>query len=73
MYEIDKELFEIPPTAHERKYPFVFMEIGQSFFIPCVPEAIALMQSRIYSASKGTGRKFSVRKTDGGVRCWRVK
>lgn len=52
-------------------YPFFKMEIGDSF------EMEGDIRPNLYSAAKYHGRKFGkrfvVRKTPNGARCWRVK
>jgi hypothetical protein len=69
--EIDKN---VPaPTQHYRtlkKYPWPTMEVGDSFLFPSTTSAdtaytVARAQSR-------DGKKFIVRTTDDGRRCWRV-
>lgn len=53
------------------KYPFLAMEIGDSFFVP------ANLYRRVISAASHMGSrkelKFSFRKTNDGYRCWRVE
>lgn len=66
-----------PERAPVRKYPFRGMEVGQSFFVPSEQVDRGVM-SRIVIAGcefarrcqKGT--RFSVRRVDGGYRCWRM-
>jgi hypothetical protein len=53
-----------------RKYPWVEMKIGDSFLFPAhvtAPHSMAIHAARRYE------RKFSVRKTAEGYRCWRVE
>lgn len=52
------------------KYPWRLMEIGDSFLFP---SGMELQPARNIScaAAKRLGRQFVVRKTDGGLRCWR--
>ena len=59
----------IPPKPG---YPFKQLKVGESFFLD---ESSNERILRIQAASTGTrlGRKFSVRKVEGGFRIWRVK
>jgi hypothetical protein len=53
------------------KYPFASMEVGDSFVFPAsANESSARSQSNV--AGRKSGRKFSVRKTEAGLRCWRI-
>jgi len=56
------------------KYPFEQMEVGDSFF---VPESAEVRRSNFSNSAssygKRTGKKFTVRKVEGGWRCWRVE
>lgn len=71
----------IPSGERPRFYPFVDMEVGDSFFIPegtvsdrgAVIDNTTVISSAAYNYSKFRGIKFSVRKVEGGFRCWRVK
>lgn len=49
-------------------YPFSQMLVGDSFAVPAGKYASV----RVLSA-KVAGMRFSVRKTKGGYRCWRVE
>lgn len=53
-------------------YPFDQMEIGDSFMIPqgVRQQSVAVAATR---NSKKTGRKFSIKRTQEGYCCWRVK
>lgn len=59
----------IPPRPG---YPFKQLKVGDSFLLPEDANERIL---RIRAASVGTrlGRKFSVRKVEGGFRVWRVQ
>jgi hypothetical protein len=53
-------------------YPFAKMKVGDSFLIP--PEkskGSATVSAYRYGAS--SGKKFTIRKTDKGYRCWRIE
>ena len=74
MYQIEKDV----PVAPKRggrggEYPFAAMEIGDSFFVPGDAHRT---QYRVSSAvshyAARTGRKFTTRRVEGGVRCWRT-
>lgn len=51
-------------------YPWLLMEVGDSFLFPQALGRAA--HSAVYQASLGD-RKFVTRKTDEGYRCWRVE
>ncbi len=57
--------------AKNSKYPWRKLQIGQSFMFP---EEMPEHHARSYASSTGKrlGLKFSVRRVDGGLMCWRV-
>lgn len=62
-----------PPTSGSTKYPFKEMEVGDSFFAPVLnPNQDNAIRTRTYGYGTQSGKKFSVRKVEGGVRVWRV-
>lgn len=76
MISIDKNI-PIPKVnrgghlkPREAKYPWAQMEVGNSFFVPEV--TVKQFGSTVYAASKRSGRKFTIRAVDGGVRIWRT-
>jgi len=75
--EIEKDI-PIPNEDHF-KYPFEFMEIGDSFFLPLNGVDSIRIRNNVYSSAKkyaaANNMKFAVRymKHQGGVRCWREK
>lgn len=56
--------------GNNRKYPWNEMEIGDSFF---VPGANARQFGTTSQASKRTGKRFTMRTVEGGVRVWRIE
>lgn len=67
MFEIEKGV----PVTKKAKYSFESMEVGDSFFL-------SVDQRRKFSNTasgwgKRNGKKFIVRKVDGGFRCWRTE
>jgi hypothetical protein len=59
------------PTMRVSKYPWHAMEIGDSFFVAnFTTKGFA---GTVYSAGKRSGKKFTVRAMDGGVRVWRIE
>ena len=69
--EIEKGIEK--PAAQKRagiKYPWVTMEVGDSFFIP--GGKLRSIKSLVYGRNrKRDGGKFSAFSVDGGVRVWR--
>lgn len=63
------------PRNPASKYPFLDMEIGDSFFVSVDRECEkSYTGQRITNSGRMvTGYKFSYRKVEGGVRIWRVK
>jgi hypothetical protein len=53
-----------------KKYPWLDMEVGDSFFVPDM--LIQLISNSVTGASKRTGFKFTCRTVEGGVRVWRI-
>lgn len=62
---------------HRRKYPWGAMGIGDSFMIPCEPEDVQRMSSRIGGQltyrKKNTSTMFTLRAVEGGLRIWRIQ
>lgn len=74
MIEIETD---VPLTASYKNgrpevYPWRKLEVGDSFFVPEERTAPKHIEKRAYEAAKRTGRKFTCRRQDGGVRIWRV-
>ena len=79
MIKIEKSV-PLPKKSNHKKYPFMDMEIGDSFFAyiehPGNKKEVRKLQSSILASntSKRTkGRKFITKTYGAGVRCWRVK
>ncbi len=74
MLEIEKNI-PIPEAVEGRawtKYPFQFMEIGDSFFLPC--DDIEAGKNRLRTSFvRHKPKRFSIRKVKGGLRVWRVE
>jgi uncharacterized protein (DUF2249 family) len=70
MYEIEKGIPMPKSSEYEAKYPFAKMEVGDSFRVEERRESVA-SAARSYGCR--IGKKFSVRKEEGGMRIWRVK
>lgn len=65
---IDKNI-PMPPRGYE--LPFDQMEVGDSFLLPSgVSPGYA--RALIHAAQKKLSKKFSLRRTDNGFRCWRI-
>ena len=76
MFKIEKGI-EIPEkkSGRKRKYPFVEMQVGESFFVPIVEgkslQELQAMVGACANAAIGKG-KVTVRIDGDGVRCWRI-
>ena len=59
------------------KYPFAQMEVGDSFFVECDKDDARNMQVNLgvmgRRENKSTGKKFTTRQSEGGVRVWRIE
>lgn len=69
MYEIDENI-EMPST---KRYPFSDMEVGDSFAIGEYYSDMNRVKAAAHQWGKRHGKKFSVRWTDQGYRCWRIE
>jgi len=68
-FEIEKG---IPLPARPNKvYPFDQMEVGDSFLIP--DHKYRAVQAAASRAGKCSGKRFTVRNTKEGYRCWRIE
>jgi hypothetical protein len=67
--EIDRDV--PPPTDGQRhpRFPWRKLKIGDSFFCQVKP---AHIRSYTHQAGKATGRRFTWRKENAGVRVWRI-
>jgi hypothetical protein len=69
----------LPSEARGRKikYPFATLQVGQSFLAACAPEdsrkLIMSVSSLCGKHTKKTGRRYTCRVVEGGVRVWRVE
>ena len=76
-FKIEKRIpIPTPKKTGYGSYPFADMKVGDSFF---VPSSDTFRETRLRVASAASyyglrhpGIKFSLRKTDDGIRVWRV-
>lgn len=67
------------PNKKENKYPFLKMEVGDSFFVPCEKIKVNKTSCSIHSLAKANCKranldyKFTVSGSENGVRIWRIK
>jgi hypothetical protein len=69
-FKIEKNVPVTDNRSHRAVYPFGQLEVGDSF-----PLGNAILENvRAAASYYGTrhGKKFTVRKTPAGSRCWRV-
>ena len=67
--KIDKNV-PMPTAQSHQKYPFMDMDVGDSFSVP--EGCLQGVRNASHMAGKRKGLKFTVRKTNEGYRCWRV-
>jgi len=58
------------PGFNRRSYPWVELKKGESFLVKTANQGLRTQASR---AARAYGRKFAVRKVEGGMRVWRVR
>jgi hypothetical protein len=61
----------IPEKQKVVKYPYQYMEVGDSFLVP--EGNLSKVCNASYREWKKTGRKYTARVVEGGVRVWRVE
>ena len=75
MIQIDKNI-PIPPRnrqgRNDDKYPIRDLDVGDSFIMPAKNTNTASGYVRAAAKRLGDGRKFTVRKTEDGIRVWRI-
>lgn len=68
----------VPAPSSRAGYPFAAMGVNDSFMMPAATDEEAKKIGTSIGASarnyarKHDGVKFTVRRVDGGVRCWRT-
>jgi hypothetical protein len=78
MIEIENGI-PIPKQKRKRKtlYPLADLGVGQSFFVACAPERSRKLITSLGSSAKNqankTGRRFTLRTVEGGIRVWRFE
>jgi hypothetical protein len=58
--------------GREQKYPFAEMEVGDSFVFPAGVSSARASASAGSFGKRAGGWKFTIRKTQEGVACWRI-
>lgn len=77
MFEIESNIPVPAARGKESPYPFRQMAVGDSFFCPVGELTLTQLGRKLssaavsYARADGTGKKFSTRAGDGGVRVWR--
>jgi hypothetical protein len=74
MISVDKRVKMPKPDKSKRgpRYPWRTMEIGDSFLFPADKEYRAACSTAVIAGGR-LKKKFSVRTTEEGFRCWRTK
>ena len=73
MVKIDKGV-PIPVSSKVRHYPWILMEVGDSFFVENISEGkFADFRSMASAAGRRYGRKYTTRREGTGVRIWRIE
>ena len=70
MIEVEKNI-PLPRTETAGKYPWHSMEVGESFFVTGDVKRVRNVLCSSFGRFKP--KKFSLRKVEGGVRCWRIE
>jgi hypothetical protein len=70
-FKIETEI-PMPSKRVRDKYPLADMQVGQSFFVPA--EKVQNLREAISQRKRRGGTDaFTVRKNEGGHRCWRIE
>jgi len=70
-YKIESGIPQPPSLSGRKKYPLREMEVGDSFVVDA--DQHTRLMSAVAYFGKRNNRKYSIRKVDGSLRCWRVK
>ena len=70
MVTLEKNI-EIPEKQKIAKYPYEALELGDSFYVQ--DGELGRLCNANYREWRKSGKKFTARKVDGGVRVWRVE
>lgn len=75
MYRVETGVPLPSPGQGRKKYPWTKLELMQSFVVECGEWEIESLMNSLTScranAQRG-GKKFALRRVEGGVRVWRV-
>ena len=64
----------VPPvSARPAKYPLARMAIGDSFHVEGDATVAKRVRTSVSHSGQRTGRRYVTRKTDTGIRVWRVE
>lgn len=69
-FKIEKNISITPRCAYS-KWPFSRMAVGESFLLPAGTNRAAAATAASYFG-KRNNKKYSIRKTEDGIRCWRT-
>ena len=59
--------------SHLEKYPFLDLEVGDSFIVPLTGNKAANFRCLVAKKnSSPDGRRYTTRTVDGGIRVWRI-
>jgi hypothetical protein len=72
MYKIEKDI-PVPTRISNGGFPFMEMQVGDSFLVPEGTTSNASMFVMISKAGKEMKAKFTSKKVEGGRRIWRIK
>lgn len=74
MYKIENDIPVPPNRSKNARNAFTdavkALDVGQSFFVEMLQANVC---TRANIIAKATGRKFTTRKVEGGIRIWRVE
>jgi len=60
-----------PEKAHRARWPFSWMEVGDSFAVPS--RWYASISASVSGYWNKRGKRFVIRKVNGEYRCWRIE
>lgn len=73
MFDIDRNVPAPTDITVRNKYPLAKLFVGESFLVPGGAEVRDGIKAAVFRAKRRLpGKVFTVRKVEGGYRCWRI-
>ena len=72
-FKIEKDVPIPAPSNNIGRYPFRQLNIGESVHIEIGEAKFSSLRSRLTHIQQKTGARFATRKTETGIRVWRIE